>query len=92
MVLEIESKSFLLYAKIKVKGFFNGFIHPMAEIPSENEIIHVGLFSLGANSVKEEYRLGYTKGVLARTLGKSYVDMLMGGDKKRSMGDSYLRI
>ena len=79
MAMETENKSFLLYAKIKVKGFFNGFSLPIAEIPSEDEIIHVGVFSLGANSAKEKYKTGYTEGVLARSVGESYVNMLMGG-------------
>ena len=46
---ETENQSFLLYAKLKVKGFSNGFLHPITEISCENESIHVGLFSIGAS-------------------------------------------
>lgn len=76
------NQSFLLFAKLKVKGFFNGFLHPIAEIQTENEEIHVGLFSLGLNPLTGEYRLGHTKGILARSLGASYVDILKGSDKE----------
>ena len=48
---ETFDQSFLMYAKIKVKGHKSGFLYPIMEIPCEDEIIHAGLFSLGANDI-----------------------------------------
>lgn len=83
VALETMIQSFLLFAKIKVKGFAIGFIHPIAEIPCENEHIHVGLFSIEGSSVSKEFRVGHNKGILARSLGESYLDILIGGGKER---------
>ena len=82
VALETVNQSFLRFVKLKVKGFYNGFLHPIAKIQNDKETIHVGLFSLGSNPSKGVYRLGFTKGILASSLGDFYVDMLLGGVKK----------
>ena len=45
---ETNDQSFLMYAKLKVKCHNSRFLDPIVEIPCAEEIIHVGLFSLGA--------------------------------------------
>ena len=84
-LLEVASEtnniSFLKYAKLKVKGFSSGFLHPIVEVPCGKEIIHVGLFSLGACKDKIGDLLGQTKRMMARSLGDSYVRILKGVDK-----------
>ena len=65
---ETKNQSFLLYAMLKVKGFSNGYLHPIAQIPCENEMVHVGLFSIGPCPVKGEAQLCFTRGILARSI------------------------
>ena len=55
------------YAKLKVKGFSNGFLHPIAKIPCENESIH------GSRQYRCKPRqswgcFGLTKGLMARSI------------------------
>ena len=64
-----------------MKGFSNGFINPIAEIPYENESIHVGLSSIGASPDKGKSRMGHTKGLLAKSVGESYMRVLKGEAK-----------
>lgn len=66
---ETMDQSFLQYANIKVKGFLNGFLNPIVEIPHENEPFHVGLFSLGLNPENIVFSAVNTKGLLARSVG-----------------------
>ena len=65
---ETKNQTFFMYAMLKVKGFPNGFLHPIAEIPCEKETVHVGLFSLGFNPGNGQARFGTTRGILARSL------------------------
>lgn len=83
---ETMNQSFLLYAKLKVKGFSSGFVYPIAEIPCEDEVIHVGLFSLGASTDKGVNMSGHMKGILAKSVGDSYLTML-----KREVKDGKMR-
>ena len=34
---ETKNQTFLMYAMLKVKGFSNGYLHPIAEIPCDRE-------------------------------------------------------
>ena len=43
---ETEKKTFLGYAKIKVKGFENGFMNPVIEIMCEGEQVCMGAFAI----------------------------------------------
>lgn len=65
---ETIDQSFLMYAKMKVKGHKSGFLNPIVEIPCEDEIIHAGIFSLAANNVAGVQSSGITRRVLARSL------------------------
>ena len=53
---------------LKVKGFSNGFLHPIAEIPCNKETVHVDLFSLGLYPGKGQFRFGSTRGILVRSV------------------------
>ena len=85
IALETENQSFFVYAKLKVKGCSNGFIHPLAEIPCESESIHMGLFSIGASPDKERggggVEWGHMKGTLAISVGESYLRISKGEAK-----------
>lgn len=63
---ETVDQSFLRFAKLKVKGQQNGFLDPIVEIPCEDVIIHVGLFSLGLNKITDSHCSSITRGILAR--------------------------
>ena len=66
---------------LKVKGFSNGFLNPILEIPCVNEVVHVGLFSIGANPVLGGAPLGDTGGMVMRSVGRNFA-MLLQGDCK----------
>ena len=56
---EIKNKSFLGYAKIKVKGFESGLMNPVIKILCEGEKVCLGAFSIrGPNGGKYGYRSG----------------------------------
>ena len=43
---EMKDKTFLGYAKIKVKGFENGLMNLVIEIPCEGDKVCLGAFSI----------------------------------------------
>ena len=63
---ETSEQTFLMYAKLKVKGHMSGFLDPIVGIPCEDEIVHVGLFSLSPNKIHEIYSSAITRAILAR--------------------------
>lgn len=44
---ETLNKSFLRFAKLKVKGLANGLMNPLMELPCGGVTLHIGIFSLG---------------------------------------------
>ena len=71
---------------LKVKGFSNGYLHPIAEIPCEKETVHVGLFSIGPYSVKGGIRFELARGILARSVGGKSNPMSQSNRKKEMRG------
>lgn len=47
-------KSFLLYAKIKVKGYTNGFLYPIAEILCEKNLVQNLILQVGGTAERKE--------------------------------------
>ena len=63
---ETNNKTFLGYAKIKVKGFENGFMNPVIEILCEGEQVCLGAFAIrGEEGSPKEYR---TAGITTRAV------------------------
>ena len=71
MAREMIDQSFMMFAKLKVKGHNSGFLDPIVEIPCAEETIHAGLFSLGAYNSHQFHRFKTTKGILVRSINES---------------------
>ena len=69
---ETLNKTFLRFAKLKVKGAANGFMHPLMEVPCEGITIHVSIFSLGVYKHLYEVFNGGVAGLVRRSLEKEY--------------------
>ena len=67
---ETLKKTFLRFAKLKVKGVANGFMHPLMEVPCEGTTTHVGIFVLGDYKYQSEVFNGGVAGLYRRSLGK----------------------
>ena len=68
-----------MFAKLKVKGHISGFLDPIVEIPCAEEIIHVGLFSLGSHKSQGFHSSGFT-----RTLARSVKSDNLGSQFRRT--------
>lgn len=58
-------QSFLLFAKIKVRGFKACLMPPILEVPCLGEMIHLGLFNLENNQTHSN---GRTRGLIFRSI------------------------
>ncbi|PON47996.1 hypothetical protein TorRG33x02_321590, partial [Trema orientale] len=56
-----------IYAKIKVRGFTNGFLYPIAEIPCERSSVQIGIFSIAGNFQAANVWNCRTEGILGRS-------------------------
>ncbi|EXB80249.1 Putative amidohydrolase ytcJ [Morus notabilis] len=61
-------QSFLLFAKIKVRGFKDGFMSPIMEVSCQGERIHLGLFNLENNQPYSTLSNGRTSGLIWRSI------------------------
>ena len=75
---ETLDRSFLTYAKIRVSGFYNGFLPSILELPRGSDSVMLGIFPLYDNGASSSVGSGRTLGLAFRrgkVLRRSIVDV-----------------